>query len=124
MRGRGELGMAQTNLEKYKSDLDKLTRRGQALHISLQLEYQPEQYVELYKKALGDKYDEWVKKLPRFSSGYQSWYSEASAVVKQLVPDRLADMIRHYEKPKSRKAITYENYVIEDLLQGLTITRG
>jgi len=116
--------MAQTNLEKYKSDLDKLTRRGQALHISLQLEYQPEQYVELYKKALGDKYDEWVKKLPHFSSGYQSWYSEASAVVKQLVPDRLADMIRHYEKPKSRKAITYENYVIEDLLQGLTITRG
>jgi hypothetical protein len=33
-------------------------------------------------------------------------------------------MIRRYEKPKSRKEITFENYVIEDLLQGLTVTRG
>jgi hypothetical protein len=76
--------MTQTNLDKCKSDLDKLIRKGQALHIALQLEYQPDQYEEFYKKTLGDKYDEWVKKLPRFSSGYQSWYSEASAVVKQL----------------------------------------
>ena len=32
--------------------------------------------------------------------------------------------MRHYEKPKPRKDISYENYRIEDYLQGLTVTRG
>lgn len=32
--------------------------------------------------------------------------------------------MRHYEKPKPRKEITYENYRIEDYLQGLSVTRG
>jgi hypothetical protein len=40
------------------------------------------------------------------------------------LPDRLADFVRHYEKPKPRKDISYENYRIEDYLQGLSITRG
>ena len=118
------MGMTQTNLEKYKSDLDKLIRNGQALLVALQMEYNRKQSEEIYKKMLGDKYDEFAKKLPHFSTGYQSWYSEASAVVKQLVPDRLGDLIRLYEKPKTRKEVTWENYVIEDLLQGLTVTRG
>ena len=32
--------------------------------------------------------------------------------------------MRHYEKPKPRKDVSYENYRIEDYLQGLTVTRG
>jgi hypothetical protein len=52
------------------------------------------------------------------------WYSEARALIRQLLPDRLADFVRHYEKPKPRKDITAENYRIEDYLQGLTVTRG
>jgi hypothetical protein len=43
---------------------------------------------------------------------------------RQLLPDRLDDLARHYEKPKSRKEITQENYRIEDYLQGLTASRG
>jgi hypothetical protein len=46
------------------------------------------------------------------------------AVVKFLLPDRVADFVKLYEKPKSRKDISSENYVIEDCLQGLVITRG
>lgn len=45
-------------------------------------------------------------------------------LIKQILPDRLSDFVRHYEKPKPRKDITYENYRIEDYLQGLNITRG
>lgn len=116
--------MTQSNLEKYKSDLKKLIADGENLQMGVQVEYHPEEFKKVYRKAAGDRYEEFVKKLPRFSSGYQRWYSEALAVVKQLVPDRLSDFIRLYEKPKTRKEITYENYVIEDLLQGLVITRS
>ncbi len=62
--------------------------------------------------------------MPSFKGEYQTWYSEAQALIKQLLPDRLQDFIRYYEKPKGRKEITVENYRIEDLLQGLTGTRG
>ena len=61
--------------------------------------------------------------LPSFKDEYQSWYSEAKALIRQLLPDRLSDFTRYYEKPKSRKDITYENYTIEDYLQGLNVTR-
>lgn len=42
----------------------------------------------------------------------------------QLLPDRLADFVSYYERPKSRKEILYESYRIEDYLDGLTVTRG
>ena len=41
-----------------------------------------------------------------------------------MLPDRLGDFIKLYEKPKVRKEIKYGNYVIEDYLQTLTVTRG
>src|SRR6266700_1134803 len=68
--------------------------------------------------------DDFIKELPRFSEKYQRWYSEAIALLRQLLPDRVPDFIRHYEKPKGRKDITNENYRIEDYLQGLNLTRG
>jgi len=68
--------------------------------------------------------EEFLSKLPAFKNTYQPWYSEAYAVVKQILPDRLADFISYYQRPKPRKDITYENYRIEDYLQGLTVTRG
>ena len=37
------------------------------------------------------------------------------------MPDRLEDFVRHYEKPKGRKDITFESYRIEDSLQGVTV---
>ena len=41
-----------------------------------------------------------------------------------MLPDRLSDFTRYYEKPNSRKSITSENYTIGDYLQGLTVSRG
>lgn len=110
----------QPNLEKYKKDLEKLISKGDLLHIAMQHECFPDEV----KKALGKDAQEIIKQLPKFNAEYQAWYSEAKVLIKQLLPDRLADFARHYEKPKPRKDISYENYRIEDFLQGLNITRG
>lgn len=110
----------QSNIEKYKDDLNKLIEKGNSLHMSMQYECFPEEVEE----QLGEKFKKVVKDFPNFNEEYQFWYSEAKAIIKQLLPDRLNDFIRHYEKPKPRKEISFENYRIEDYLQGLRVTRG
>ena len=109
-----------TNLETFKKDLKRLITTGDLLHMAIQYECYPEQFEE----QLGDKLEEYVKDLPSFSTDYQSWYSEAKVLIKQLLPDRLDDFVRHYEKPKPRKEIDFESYRIEDCLQGLTTSLG
>ena len=71
-----------------------------------------------------DKIKKWKKDLPSFSGEYQTWYSEAYAVVKQVLPDRIADFSTYYEYPRVRKDISFENYRVKDFLQGLRVTRG
>jgi hypothetical protein len=110
----------QSNIEKYKKDLEKLVHKGGMLLMAMQHECFPKQTAE----ALGDKATEYIKKLPKFSNDYQAWYSESKVVIKQLLPDRLLDFERYYEKPKTRKDITSDNYRIEDYLQGLNVIRG
>ncbi len=113
------------NIERYKKDLDKLISDGGALLNAMHLECYPEEFEEQVKKVLkGKKFIEFKKKLPSFKEKYQIWYSEALAIIKLLLPDRVDDFIKLYEKPKNRKEIKYGNYVIEDYLQGLTVTRG
>lgn len=116
--------MADSNLEKYKKDLRELLAAGESLIWAMQKETHPEDFKKAYKPEFKEKYDEIVKLLPRFASSYQGWYSEAQAVIKQLIPDRLQDFVRHYEIPKGRKDISWTNYTIEDYLQGLRVTRG
>lgn len=113
-----------SNLDRFKTDLSRLVELSSRLEIAMKLACFPEQIEESLRKQLKAKADDYIKDLPDFSTEYQGWYSEALAVVKQLLPDRLADFTRHYEKPKTRKDITYENYRIEDYLQGIHVTRG
>lgn len=107
------------NIEKYREDIGKLKNKGELLHMAMQYECYPEQF----KKEHGKKSKGILKELPSFWVEYQTWYSEAKVLIKQLLPDRLDDFIRFYEKPKARKDITYENYRIEDFLQSLIITK-
>lgn len=79
---------------------------------------------ELANSVGSDEVEEYVKKLPKFRSEYQAWYSESLALVRQILPDRLDDFVSHYEYPRVRKNITFENYMIRDYLQGLHVTRG
>ncbi|WP_136420245.1 hypothetical protein [Herbaspirillum sp. ST 5-3] len=113
-----------SNIERFKKDLAKLVNKGNALHMAMQLNCFPKEFKAQLKEQLKDKTDEFIKELPSFNTEYQSWYSEALALLRQVLPDRVADFSRHYEKPKTRKEITYENYRIEDYLQGLNVTRG
>ena len=78
----------------------------------------------LVKASLGDDVTEYIQALPSFRDEYQPWYSEAKALVRQLLPDRLSDFTQYYEKPKSRKAITYASYTIEDYLQRVMVSRN
>ena len=113
------------NLEQYKDDLKQLLETGQTLRLAMQLECHPEQFEEVLKRA---EKEEEVKAVlqnsPSFSEGYQAWYSEAKALVRQLLPDRLDDFSDYYAKAKIRKDITVENYRISDYLAGLQATRG
>ena len=115
-----------SNLDRYKKDFDKLRRTAVLMEQSFAHHCYGEEYEEaVLKSCNGDKEaaKAHLDSLPDFQTSYQSWYSECLVVLKQLLPDRLADFIRLYEKPKGRKDIGYENYRIEDALQGLRITR-
>ena len=115
-----------TNLEKYKKDLKELITQGDRLGMAMQAEFLAEGFHEVLIKDWKDetKVADFITKLPSFENDYQAWYSESLVLLKQLLPDRVLDFTKSYEKPKTRrKEITVENYVIEDALQGLRITR-
>ena len=112
-----------SNLERYKKDLESLIKRGTSLCNALTYAQNKSGFESEAKRQLGDKAAVFLKGLPSFKDTYQSWYSEAKALTRQLLPDRIEDFSRLYEKPKSRKEITYENYTIEDALQGLNVTK-
>ena len=113
-----------TNIDRYKKDLETLLAKGDYLHLAMQAECVPDKFNAALEKEYGEKTKEILQALPSFIEEYQAWYSEAQVLIRQLLPERLSDFVRHYEKPKPRKDITYENYRIEDCLQRLTVTRG
>ncbi len=113
-----------TNLEKFKSDLEKLITDGQKLLMVMQYECYPEEFEKQIKPKLKKDYKTFVEKIKPFKQDYQHWYSESLVLLRQLLPDRVNDFIKLYEKPKTRKTIEYGNYVLEDYLQNLIVTSG
>jgi hypothetical protein len=113
-----------TNIDHFKNDLDNLIKTGDHLLNSIQLECFPEKFTHEVKNQLGEEAEEFLKTIPNFTDKYQSWFSEAIVLLQQILPARLPDFVRLYEKPKSRKNVSFENYRIEDCLQGLRVTQG
>ncbi|OGF51058.1 MAG: hypothetical protein A2044_04810 [Candidatus Firestonebacteria bacterium GWA2_43_8] len=98
------------NIDKYKLDLDKLVKTGEKYFDGL--------------LGTGPKTSATSPNISAdFVLGYQKWYTEAYAVVKQLIPDRLRDFEEYYRLEK-RKTIGADNYTIKDYLVGLSVTRG
>ena len=112
-------------MKKFESDLDRLIDKGDDLLLAIQFQCDTENFKQLLKEKIdNDKMEVLIKNLPDFNSEYQSWYSEAHALIKQVLPDRLEDFKSYYEFPRVRKEITAANYRIRDCLQGLTVTQG
>lgn len=109
-----------TNLTKYQADLDRLVDDGFKLLTAMQLEQDPSGVGKQLKQQLGDDAPAYMKDLPIFSRKYQPWYSESKALIRQIIPDRIDDFRRHYERNSSRKMLQWDNYVIEDYLQRLS----
>lgn len=113
-----------SNITRFEADLEALIKSGNQLEQAMIYECDRGAYKTAAKKAVGDGAEEHIKAIPSFRAEYQSWYSESLVLLKQLLPGRQADFIRHYEKPRTRKSIDYENYRIEDYLQRLQVTRA
>lgn len=86
----------ETNLEKYKNDLDNLIKTGE------------EVFADFYKN----------KEKSEFSSLYHRWYTESREVIKWLIPNRLDEFEKLY-KPEKRKSIDLSSYTIQDWLLGI-----
>ena len=112
------------NLEQIKADVKRLHTQGVNLLNAIRDEQFPTQMEEHFKNVIKKNYQDFKKGLPVFKSAYQPWYSEAMAIVKILLPLRYQDFIRLYEKPKNRKEINKDNYVIEDYLSDTVVTAG
>lgn len=119
--------MSISNLEKYRKDLDALISESSTVSTSLLKQAYGAEFEELILKQQGmdkTKAKKELDSIKPFVEVYHHWYSEALILVKQLLPDRLADFIRLYERPKTRKELSHDTYRIEDACQGLVGRRG
>lgn len=111
--------------KKFTEELNRLIDEGDLLHMAIQFECHEKDFrqaLETKNKSDKKKVREYISALPSFKDTYQSWFSRAQAVVKQVLPDRLADFNSYYEYPKVRKEVDFANYMIRDYLQGLRVT--
>lgn len=111
-------------ISNFRKDLDRLLCDGDMLSNAIQKECYPKEYEVALLEKFGDGADEFDSSVPSFKKDYQKWYSESLALLRQLLPDRVSDFCRFYEKPKSRRTLTRDTYSIEDYFQGDVITRG
>jgi hypothetical protein len=104
-----------SNLERFKKDLERLIETGDKMELDLTFRHQKDlgELSEAEQKAL--------KKLDRtFERIYQSWYTESSSVIHQLIPERLLEFQQLYKGDGKRKVINSITYSVQDWLNGIT----
>lgn len=84
--------------------------------MSADLAYQSPNLAPEVKTRL-EKLQETVK--DKFKSEYQNWYTEAAAVIEQVIPSRLAEFISYYEPEKNRRSVDILSYSLRDWLLDL-----
>jgi hypothetical protein len=103
-----------TNLSRYRSDLEKLVKLGEFLEGDLTLRHLGNE------GELDDEQKKSAEKLKgSFEKFYQKWYTEALAVIRQLVPDRLVEFEQLYKGDGKRREVGASNYNIQDWLNGI-----
>ena len=117
----------ESNIEKYKKDLDRLISDGEKLNNYIALEFHPHHSNEELKRKKEIKLLEIKEKKP-FTSEYETWYSESLILLKQVLPERVEDFVALYKTNAGKNLkvtdLTLKNYGIEYALLGIRVTRG
>src|ERR1700730_10114699 len=100
-----------TNLAQYKSDLEKLLKLGDTMRKDLMLRHLiNEGTISSEQKVLARQLD------GTFEASYQKWYTESAAVIRQLIPNRLAEFEQLYKSDGKRREVNAMTYCIQDWL--------
>jgi len=103
-----------SNLDRYKSDLENLIQLGEKMELDLTFRHLKKQ------GELDENHKETAKKVNgSIEKEYQRWFTESCAVIKQLLPDRLAEFEQLYKSDGKRKEINSTTYNIQDWLNGI-----
>ena len=101
-------GYGESNIQRYRDELRAV--------------------IELGNQMISDMFteDERGRNVPKkttdlLSNSYHLWYTEAHAVVKQIIPDRLMDFEQLYEGEGRRTQLTTATFTIRDWLNGLSL---
>lgn len=103
-----------TNLNKYKSDLDSLIQLGESMELDLTL-----RHLEKEGKLSAEDKKIFKKLKGSFEKNYQRWYTESTAIIRQLLPDRIVEFENLYKGDGNRKYIDSVTYNIQDWLNGI-----
>ncbi len=79
----------ESNLEKYKDDLNKLIEEGELLKKAL---------IREQESTNNTKNKDNIEINYSFKENYQTWYSESLNLIKIILPDRINDFKKLYEK--------------------------
>jgi hypothetical protein len=103
------------NLDQYRLDLQGLARTGEEMLID----------ISLRDAAIDGTQREFAEKIKgSFEQKYQRWYTEACAVVGQLIPGRAVEFQQLYLSDPKRKAINSATFSIQDWLVGQRAPTG
>jgi len=105
-----------SNLDRYKADLDELVKLGQEMELDLECRHLKEQ-----GKLNKDLKKEAKKIKGTFEGKYQGWYTESLVVIRQMIPDRLAEFEQLYKGDGKRKKIEVTTYTIQDWINGFRV---
>ncbi len=98
-------------LGRYKADLERLIKKAKILSN------------DLAAVATGKKAKKGELELGQiFFSSYQQWYSEAHAVIRQILPARLYEFEQLYAGDEKRKRFDAGTYCIRDWMLGVRAT--
>lgn len=100
--------MNRSNIQLLRDDFDRLKKQGDKLSRAFARLAQKNAAVAVEGDSTTVHFE------------YDNWYTEALAVVRQLVPDRHEDFVSQYKQDK-RKKITTLTFTISDFLQGVVI---
>ncbi len=103
-----------TNLDKYKSDLDSLIKLGRTMELDLTF-----RHLEEEDQLSAEEKKTFRKFKGSFEKHYQRWYTESTAIVRQLLPNRLIEFEQLYKGDGKRKEINSTTYNVQDWLNGI-----